>query len=337
MSHVASQTIRRTLSQTTGESERHSESQPVIQPTIQPVIQVEHLRYSYGSFVAVDDCSFDILPGEIFGLVGPNGAGKTTTVECIEGLRAPTSGSVRVLGRDPLRQRAAVAALVGIQMQETALPARLTVSEALDLYAAFYPRSVDRRKLLEQVGLVEKQHTRFGKLSGGQKQRLFIALALVHDPSVIFLDELTTGLDPQARRAIWDLIGELRQRGKTILLISHAMEEVERLCDRVAILDHGAMLALDTPANLLRRVEGDIRISFSVPHGTDGAFLANLPDARTVERTGDDVTITGGSDAVVMAVTQALVTHNIRFSEFRVERPTLDDLFLQLTGRAIRD
>jgi len=202
------------------------------------VVQVEKLRKTYGATVAVDDVSFEVQEGEIFGMVGPNGAGKTTTIECLEGLRRPDSGRQRVLGLDPRGEGHALRARTGMQLQQSNLPERMRVWEALDLYSSFYPKAADWEKLLMQLGLEEKRNAPFSKLSGGQKQRLFIALALLPDPQLIFLDELTTGLDPQARHAIWDLVRDVRSKGKTILLTTHFMEEAERLCDRVAILDH---------------------------------------------------------------------------------------------------
>ena len=220
---------------------------------MQPVIQVEQLCKVYGSMIAVEDVSFEVNAGEIFGMVGPNGAGKTTTVECVEGLRSHSSGTIRVMGYDPHRDRYALRSHIGVQLQESALQDRLRVWEALDLFASFYPRSVDQAALLEQVGLGEKRNASFAKLSGGQKQRLFIALALVHDPEIVFLDELTTGLDPQARRVIWEMVRDMRARDKTVFLITHSMEEAERLCDRVAIIDHGCLVALDTPEHLDRK------------------------------------------------------------------------------------
>jgi ABC-2 type transport system ATP-binding protein len=215
------------------------------------IIHVEHLRKVYGSVVAVDDISFEVAQGEIFGMVGPNGAGKTTAVECIEGLRSPSGGSIQVLGLDPQKDKYALRSRIGVQLQESALQNHIKVWEALDLFASLYPHSLDWRMLLEEVGLAEKRNASFAKLSGGQKQRLFIALALLNDPELVFLDELTTGLDPQARHAMWDLVRQMRDRGKTIFLITHFMEEAERLCGRVAIVDHGRIIALDSPEKLI--------------------------------------------------------------------------------------
>src|SRR6478609_5409332 len=218
-----------------------------------PVIQVSGLRKTYGRTVAVDEVSFDVNEGEIFGLIGPNGAGKTTTMECVEGLRAPDRGTISVLGLDPRKDVYALQDRIGVQLQEAQLQKRIKVREAVGLWATLYKRPVDGDKLLEQLGLSDKRNAWFMTLSGGQKQRLFIALALINDPELVFLDELTTGLDPQARRAIWDLIRGIRDRGKTVLLTTHLMEEAERLCDRVAIIDHGRIVDVDTPAGLVRR------------------------------------------------------------------------------------
>lgn len=218
------------------------------------IVKVEKLRKVYGATVAVDEVSFEVEEGEILGMVGPNGAGKTTTIECLEGLRKPDAGTVRVLGLDPQRAGRHLRERVGIQLQASALPDRTRVWEALDLYSSFYPRAADWEELLARLGLAEKRNTPCGRLSGGQKQRLFIALALLPDPKLVFLDELTTGLDPQARHAIWDLVRDVRDCGKTILLTTHFMEEAEKLCDRVAILDHGRFVALDTPAALIHNL-----------------------------------------------------------------------------------
>jgi ABC-2 type transport system ATP-binding protein len=302
-----------------------------------PIVQVEHLRKVYGSTVAVDDVSFEVYQGEIFGMVGPNGAGKTTTVECIEGLRQPDGGHIRVLGLDPHHDGYALRARIGIQLQESVLQDRMKVWEALDLFASFYPRSVDWEPLLEQLGLAEKRNTPFAKLSGGQKQRLFIALALVHDPEIVFLDELTTGLDPQARRAMWDLVRQIRGRGKTVFLTTHFMEEAERLCDRVAIMDRGRIIALDTPENLIRMLGVENRVVFTV----DGAFelerLSKLSDVTRVETIGERVIVYGRGDGLVGEVVNALTTSGTRFRDLRTEQPNLEDVFLALTGREMRD
>jgi ABC-2 type transport system ATP-binding protein len=300
-------------------------------------IEVQHLHKTYGQTVAVNDVSFTVSRGEIFGLVGPNGAGKTTTVECLEGLRRPTRGALRVLGLDPQRDERELRERIGIQLQESHLPPRLNVREALDLFAGFYRRAADWRALLELVGLAEKHASPIAKLSGGQKQRLHIALALLNDPELVFMDELTTGLDPQARRAMWDLIRNIRARGRTICLTTHFMEEAERLCDRVAIVDHGQLIALDTPQNLIRTLGADRRVVFEADGAFDAAqFESALPGGR-VERHGERVTVYGQSDRLASAVVLALEAQHLAFQNLRTEQPNLEDVFLALTGRAMRD
>src|SRR5271170_543142 len=218
------------------------------------VIQVSGVRKTYGPTVAVDEVSFEVHDGEIFGLIGPNGAGKTTTMECIEGLRTPDRGVISVLGLNPFHDVYKLQERIGVQLQQAQLQKRIKVWEAVDLWASLYRRNaIDGERLLEQLGLIDKRNAWFMTLSGGQKQRLFIALALINDPELVFLDELTTGLDPQARRAIWDLVRGIRERGKTVFLTTHLMEEAERLCDRVAIMEHGRIIDIDTPANLVLR------------------------------------------------------------------------------------
>src|ERR1044071_5946098 len=224
-----------------------------VSATPAPVIQVLRIRKSYGSTIAVSEVSFDVREGEIFGLIGPNGAGKTTTMECVEGVRRPDAGQISILGLDPFRDVYEVQNRIGVQLQQAQLQKRIKVWEAVDLWASLYPKPVDGNRLLEQLGLAEKRDAWFMTLSGGQKQRLFIALALINDPEVVFLDELTTGLDPQSRRTIWDLVRGIRQRGKTVFLTTHLMEEAERLCDRVAIIDHGRIIDIDSPERLVRR------------------------------------------------------------------------------------
>lgn len=304
-----------------------------------PIIQVENLRKTYGATVAVDAVSFEVQEGEIFGMVGPNGAGKTTTIECLEGLRRPDSGSLRVMGLDPQRESRTLRTRTGIQLQQSNLPERMRVWEALDLYSSFYPHAVNWQTLLEQLGLEEKRNAPFAKLSGGQKQRLFIALALLPDPQLIFLDELTTGLDPQARHTIWGLVRDVRAQGKTILLTTHFMEEAERLCDRVAILDHGRMVALDTPAALIRDLGAEERVAFSVNGALPPALATALSLAGRLEIQGERVTVHGNADRQVPLVSQVvslLTQSGVPFRDLRTEQPTLEDVFLKLTGRDIR-
>jgi ABC-2 type transport system ATP-binding protein len=297
-----------------------------------PVIEVESLCKRYGDTIAVDGLSFTVEPGEIFGLLGPNGAGKTTTVEVIEGLRTPDAGTVRVLGLDPEHDRAELRRRVGVQLQAAELPERLRVGEALALYASFYDRPVDPDRLLADLGLTEQRDTRFGKLSGGQRQRLSIALALIGDPEVAILDELTTGLDPHARRDTWALIEQVRDRGVTVLLVTHFMEEAERLADRVALIDHGRLVALDTPAGLVDRTTAGQRIHFRPSVPLDPALLTALPEVDSVTRDGDRVVVTGSGE-VLAAVTSVLARNGIVAAGLRAEQASLDDAFVALTGR----
>jgi len=294
-------------------------------------ISIDRLHKSYGDLRAVDGVSFEVSPGEIFGMVGPNGAGKTTTIECLEGLRRPDDGRLSVLGLDPQRHGYELRERIGVQLQESALPDRLKVREVMDLFAAFYRRSVDSGALLDQLGLSEKSGAAFGRLSGGQKQRLFIALALVNDPELVFLDELTTGLDPHARRAMWNLVKGIRDRGKTVFLTTHYMEEAEQLCDRVLIIDRGRIVALDTPANLVANLRAETRIIFTADPGYDAAPLRAVPGVTSVDASGGKVTVTGRGDRLVILVVNALDAQGARFRDLRTEQPSLDDVFMAMT------
>ena len=229
------------------------------------VITVDQLRKTYGHNVAVDDLSFSVEEGEIFGILGPNGAGKTTTVECVQGLRHPDGGTIRVLGLDPTTQAAELRQRVGSQLQDSALPGRLRVAECLDLFAAFARNPVDSDQLLNRWRLEDQRNQAFDSLSGGQRQRLFIALAFVNSPELVFLDELTQGLDPQAWRATWDLIREIRHGGTTVVLVTHFMDEAEQLCDRVAVVDGGKVIAVDTPQGLIDGLGLRSVVRFSTP------------------------------------------------------------------------
>ncbi|MFC7384101.1 ABC transporter ATP-binding protein [Sphaerisporangium rhizosphaerae] len=293
------------------------------------VIEVTDLRKRYADLTVLDGVSFSVEEGEIFGILGPNGTGKTTTVESVEGLRRPDSGSIKVLGLDPFEDGPKVRELIGVQLQQTQLPENLKVWEALDLYASFYAKPHDWRELLEEWGLADKRNARFGKLSGGQKQRLFIALALVGNPRVAFLDELTTGLDPQARRATWELIKQVRASGVTVVLVSHFMDEVEELCDRVAVFNHGKVVAVDSPAGL---VGGEHRMRFTLMAG-DMVGLEGLPGVTGVSREGDRVVVSGRGDFAT-AVTAHLARHQVLVSDLRLDRRTLEDAFTALTGRS---
>ncbi len=303
---------------------------------METAILVEGLRKVYGEVVAVDGISFEVQRGEIFGMVGPNGAGKTTTIECIEGLRRPDGGTVTALGLDPQRDGYELRERIGVQLQESALPNRIKVWEAVDMFASFYRRSVDWGPLLERLGLADKRDAVFAKLSGGQKQRLSIALALINDPELVFLDELTTGLDPQARRAMWQLVLDIREQGKTVFLTTHFMEEAERLCDRVAIVDAGRIVALDSPENLVRSLGAEKRVVFSVERDFDANHLRAVPGVNRVERSGERVTVYGQGERLVGGVVNALETGGVPFRDLRTEQPTLEDVFLALTGKQIR-
>ncbi len=285
----------------------------------------------------MDEVSFDVQPGEIFGLIGPNGAGKTTTMECVEGLRTPDRGAITVLGLNPARDIYALQERIGVQLQEAQLQKRMKVREAVGLWAALYRKPLDGDRLIEQLGLSEKRNAWFMTLSGGQKQRLFIALALINDPELVFLDELTTGLDPQARRAIWDLVRGIRQRGKTVFLTTHLMEEAERLCDRVAIIDRGRIVDIGTPAELVRRHCPERTVVVTTEDASAPERFRAIPQVELVSGQGLALTIRGRGADLVTQVIHCLAEHRIRAIDFRTELPTLEDVFLKLTGHTIRD
>ena len=302
-----------------------------------PVIQVSGIRKTYGSTVAVDDVSFEVNQGEIFGLIGPNGAGKTTTMECVEGLRRPDRGTIAVLSLNPFRDVYTLQNRIGVQLQAAQLQKRIKVWEAVDLWASIYRNPVNGGVLLEQLGLTDKRNAWFMTLSGGQKQRLFIALALINDPELVFLDELTTGLDPQARRAIWDLVRGIRERGKTVFLTTHLMEEAERLCDRVAIIDHGRIIDIDTPAALVGRHCPERTVVLTSEDAAAGERFTALARVEAVTHAGSRFTIRGRGDDLVTEVINCVSEHGIRVTDFRTVLPTLEDVFLKLTGHSIRD
>lgn len=299
-----------------------------------PVITVAGLRKRYGDKLAVADVGFEVRPGEIFGILGPNDAGKTTTVECLTGLRTPDAGELRVLGLDPRHDRAALRERVGVQLQESELPARITAREALALYASFYEHPADATALARGLGLTAKLGTQYRRLSGGQKQRLSIALALIGSPEVAVLDELTTGLDPQARRDTWDLIAGVRDSGVTIVLVTHFMDEAERLCDRVALIDDGRVVASDTPAGLAARAQGDQVLRLRTQVRADATRAAEvvrgLGPVREVREVDGELVVTGERDAVV-AVVRALDAAGIAPVDLQVDRATLEDAFVRLT------
>ena len=303
-----------------------------------PVIQVEHVRKTYGAFVAVHDVSLEVEEGEIFGLIGPNGAGKTTTMECVEGIRRPDGGTIRVLGLDPVRDVYALQERIGVQLQQAQLQKRIKVWEAVHLWASLYGKKpADGDRYLEQLGLVEKRNAWFMTLSGGQKQRLFIALALINDPEVVFLDELTTGLDPQARHAIWELVRGIRTRGKTVFLTTHLMEEAERLCDRVAIIERGRIIDSGAPSELVDRHCPARRVVLTTDALDAAEHFARIPNLLGVVQKDITYSLDGNGDDFVSAVIGCLSAHQVPVKTFRTVLPTLEDVFLKLTGRSIRD
>ncbi len=305
---------------------------------MRPVIQVSAVRKTYGSTVAVDEVSFEVNDGEIFGLIGPNGAGKTTTMECIEGLRTPDRGRISVLGLDPFNDVYKLQERIGVQLQQAQLQKRIKVWEAVDLWASLYRKNAtDSEQLLEQLGLIEKRNAWFMTLSGGQKQRLFIALALINDPEVVFLDELTTGLDPQARRAIWELVRGIRERGKTVFLTTHLMEEAERLCDRVAIIEHGRIVDIDRPESLVKRHCPERTVVLGTDDPTAAERFRTIPRVDEVICNNSQITIRGRGDDLVTEVIHCLSENRIRVTDFRTILPNLEDVFLKLTGHSIRD
>ena len=301
------------------------------------IVEVTDFHKSYGKLKAVDGISFAVEEGEIFGLLGPNGAGKTTTVECIEGLRSFDAGSITVLGMNPQTQGQQLRKRIGMQLQESALPADIKTWEALDLYASFYDTAIDWKPLVQQIGLEEKLKTPFSKLSGGQKQRLYIALALVNDPQIVFFDELTTGLDPQSRRVMWDLVREVRDRGKTVVLTTHFMEEAEILCDRLLIIDMGRIIAAGTPESLVRDQGLDIRVLFTSTAELQSDAFAGLPSVTGFTQDGRRYVVTGKGDLLIKEIIDHLVAEDIPFRDIRSEHPNLEDVFLASTGRHIRE
>ncbi len=294
-------------------------------------VRVRGLHKRYGSTVAVADVSFDVRHGEIFGLLGPNGSGKTTTVECVQGLRRADRGDIDVLGVDPRRDSLRVRRLVGSQLQDSALPDRMRVWEALRLFSRLSPGGPPWRTLLDQWGLASRRNAAFGDLSGGQRQRLFVALALVNDPRVVILDEMTTGLDPAARRVAWELVEAVRDRGTTVLLVTHFMDEASRLCDRVAVLTAGRVVALGTPTDLVTAHAGGSTVRFTANGDGDLAYLGGLAGVTGVQRSRDQVAVTGHGP-VLARVAHALVDHGVEPLDLRVEQPALEDAYLALTG-----
>jgi ABC-2 type transport system ATP-binding protein len=296
-----------------------------------PAVEIAHLRKSYGTLVAVDDVSFSVAEGEIFGILGPNGAGKTTTVECAIGLRSPDSGTIRLMGLDPQADRDRVREIVGVQLQESAFPAKLRVGEIIEEFRSFYRHPADVTELVEALGLAEKRRAYYRSLSGGQRQRLSVALALIGGPKIAVLDEMTAGLNPQARRDAWELIEGVRDRGVTIVLVTHFMEEAERLCDRVALIDHGHIVALGTPANLATRARGGKSLRFLPSAPFDDRLLTELPEVTRVEHQGQHVIVTGTGE-LVNAVILALHAADVEARDVQLDASSLEDAFVRLTG-----
>jgi len=302
------------------------------------VIAVRGLVKRYGDLVAVDGIDFDVAPGEIFGLLGPNGAGKTTTVEILEGLLSPDGGQATVLGVDVAKGADELKPRIGISLQTAAMYPKLTVVEIIDLFRSFYDRSRATEELIELLGLGERRKARTAELSGGQRQRLAVALALVNDPELVFLDEPTTGLDPAARRALWDIVSDLKKAGRSVLLTTHYMEEAEILCDRIAIMDHGRILEHGTVDELVSKRFKERAVRFDATDGLDDDALAGLPAVTSVKHDDEAVllysTDVGATVGGLLKLTNAL---GVEAENLGIRRATLEDVFLDLTGRALRD
>lgn len=294
-------------------------------------VEIAGLRKRYGRTIAVADVSFRVDEGEIFGLLGPNGSGKSTTVECMQGLRRADGGRISVFGLDPVAEPSSVRRIVGTQLQESALPDRLRVAEALRLFSAISPGGPPWQQLLEEWGLADRRNTAFGDLSGGQRQRLFVALALVAEPRLVVLDEMTTGLDPAARRVAWDLVDAVRARGTTVVLVTHFMDEAQRLCDRLAVLVRGRVTARGTVSDLIRSQWPGSVVTFSAPAAADIGFLAGVPGVSDVARSDGSVQVSG-SGPLLARVAHALVDRGLEPEDLRSEQPTLEDAYLALTS-----
>jgi ABC-2 type transport system ATP-binding protein len=297
-------------------------------------IRVDGLRKHYGDVVAVDGITFHVAEGEIFGLLGPNGSGKTTTVECLQGLRRADAGVLDVFGRDPRTDPRGVRRLIGSQLQESALPDRIKVWEALQLFSVIDGNGRGWERLLREWGLEERRNAAFGDLSGGQRQRLFVALALVAEPRLVVLDEMTTGLDPAARRVAWDLVAAIRDRGATVLLVTHFMDEAEQLCDRLAVMRQGRIVATGTPDELVAATEQWSTVRFTAPAPTDVGFLEEVVGVHRIVGEAAGRISVRGEGPLLARVAHALVEHGIEPSDLRVQLPTLEDAYLELVGDA---
>jgi ABC-2 type transport system ATP-binding protein len=304
----------------------------------QPVIRVRGLTKRYGDVQAVAGIDFDVAPGEVFGLLGPNGAGKTTTVEILEGLRAPDGGEVSVLGVDVTRDADELKPRIGVSLQTAALYPKLTVTELIDLFRSFYPKSRPTNELIDALELGERRNARSADLSGGQRQRLAVALSLVNDPELVFLDEPTTGLDPAARRSLWDIVRGLKAGGRSVLLTTHYMEEAEILCDRLAIMDHGRILEMGTVEELVSKHYQERTVRFDRLDGLTHDELGTLPAVASVKGDGDEVLVyTRDPGKTIGALLDLADSRGLEPQNLAIRRPTLEDVFLDLTGRALRD
>jgi ABC-2 type transport system ATP-binding protein len=303
-----------------------------------PAISVKDLRKSYGNVVAVDGVSFEVEEREIFGILGPNGAGKTTTLEMIETLRDPDSGHISVLGMEGRKDARAIKELIGVQLQTTVFFDNLTVWETVDLFASFYKNRIDTGSLLELVSLQDKAEAMLNELSGGLHKRVSIALALVNDPRIVFLDEPTTGLDPQARRHIWDIVEQLRGREKTVIVTTHYIEEAEFLCDRVAVMDYGKIIAEGTPNELIDRYSSESNISFRLTPHLDDDIVAGICGVKSVQSNGGGYNVTTETPQdTLMAIFSTAQANDATADEVSMTRATLEDVFLKITGRSIRE
>lgn len=294
------------------------------------VVDVQHLEKRYGDFVAVEDVTFSVAEGEIFGILGPNGSGKTTTVECLQGLRRADGGDLRVLGHDPRTEAKRLRRQIGSQLQESALPDRIKVWEALDLFSSLAPEGPPWETVIDEWGLGPKRNAKFGNLSGGQQQRLLVALAVVNAPRLVFLDEMTTGLDPMSRRVTWDLVRRVREQGTTVVLVTHFMDEAQELCDRIAVINEKRVVAIDTPDGLISQFGGQATVTFSTD-ANDLGFLDRVEEVDSTNRQGRRVTVSGHG-ALVVSVAGALMSHGLKPVDLAVHRASLEDVFLRIVG-----
>lgn len=302
------------------------------------IVDVKGVKKRYGSFTAVKGVSFQVKRGEIFGLLGPNGAGKTTTIEMLVGLRKPDEGTATLSGYDVIKEVNKVKEVIGVQLQSTSLFELLKVEEILHLYGSFYPTHVDINGLVEDMLLTEKRNDRIKGLSGGQKQRLAIALALIHDPDIVFLDEPTTGLDPQARRTLWDIVLRLKDRGKTIILSTHYMDEAHVLCDRIGIMDQGELIALDTPMNLVKKLQSTSSVEFHLSNPPERDWFLKMEGVEEVSIKDNFVQLyTDDVQVTLTSLIHASAEHQFKIEDLQTRSATLEDVFIHMTGRSIRE